>query len=83
MSEFTIPFSGWYLTAREVEFANAQHHSAVLCIVSGIEISDLKNPKAKGGLLTTIRPWLPNEHELRPLAYVCQIGKSQGTKFKV
>jgi len=61
------------LTPNEVEFARVHPSNTALYVVHSIEVRGRKKPKARGGELLPINPWNPDQHDLRPMAYVCKL----------
>jgi Domain of unknown function (DUF3883) len=66
----TGPLSMVVLTANEVEIARRRHPDTALFVVHDIELSGgAESPKASGGTLRELRPWLPEESRLTPAVF--------------
>jgi hypothetical protein len=61
------------LTANEVGLPAIQGVRVDLCVVHSIAVSDEKKPRGSGGTLVRYKDWNPQDHELRPVQYVCRL----------
>lgn len=61
------------LTANEVELAKRCSPNTVLCVVHSIQVSGHGKPRAIGGEVVIYDNWNPEQHDLRPVAFVCTL----------
>lgn len=62
------------LTANEVDWHRSKYPDTALFLVSGILLAGTReNPVASEGSFTEIRPWIPSEHDLVPMAFRYQV----------
>jgi hypothetical protein len=80
----TGPLSAIVLTANEVELARRRHPDTALFVVHDIELSGgAENPKASGGTLHEVRPWLPEESRLNPAAFSYRLDNQDEQPYPV
>jgi hypothetical protein len=61
------------LTYNEVRLAGDARRTVDLCVVHSIKVSSGNQPKTSGGVLVVYPDWNPDEHELKPVHYVCKL----------
>jgi len=70
----TGPLGSIVLTANEVEVARRQHPRTALFVIHNITLADdPKRPKATGGAIAEIRPWLPEADRLEAKVYAYRL----------
>ena len=70
----TRPLGSIVQTANEVALARGQHPRTALFMICNITLGDEPpGPKATGGIVHKIRPWLPDANRLEAAVYTYRV----------